>query len=144
HPVTAAFRGRRVTIWYEPRWLEPLPLPDVRVEPLVTSSASGWAETQLDGLVRAPAAPDAHDAPRPVAGAVAAPRDPPGGPDKEAGFAGADRSRPGGRLVVLGSARSFASAVVEKGGGGNDALVASALSWLTGRVQLVGVGPKSP
>jgi ABC-2 type transport system permease protein len=125
HPITAAFRGRRVTIWYEPRWLEPLPLPGGRAEALVSCSAAGWAETDLADLVRAPAGPDARDEPGPVAVAVAAERD------------------TGARVVVLGSARSFASAVVDKGGA-DDALVASALAWLTGRIKLVGVGAKSP
>src|SRR5262249_14424092 len=41
HPVTAAWRGRRLSIWYEPRWVEPLPLPGVRAQELVTSSAQG-------------------------------------------------------------------------------------------------------
>jgi ABC-2 type transport system permease protein len=127
HPITAPWRGRRLSIWYEPRWVEPVPLGGVAASPLVSSSAGGWAETDLAGLVRAPAAPDARDEPGPVAVAAAA-----------------ERTATGGRLVVLGSARSFTSAVVEHGGGANDALVASALAWLTGRVKLVGVGAKGP
>ena len=127
HPVTAAFRGRRLSVWYEPRWVEPLPVPGVTATVLVASSAGGWAETELAGLVRAPARPDAHDGPGPASIAVAAER-----PDS------------GARVVVFGSARSFTDGAAAKGALGNQALAASALVWLTGRGKLVAVGAKSP
>src|SRR5262249_29047104 len=127
HPVTAAFRGRRMTVWYEPRWVEPLPVPGVIVTVLVASSASGWAETDFAGMVRAPAGPDAHDARGPAGVAVAA-----------------ERPSTGARVVVFGSARSFTNSAAAKGAQGNQALAASALVWLTGRGKLVAVGAKSP
>lgn len=127
HPITAAWRGRRLSIWREPRWIEPLARVGSVTTPLVSSSPSGWAETELLGLVRAPSAPDARDAPGPVAVAAVA-----------------ERVDSGARVVLLGSARSFASSVVESDGGANDALVASAVAWMTGRTKLVGIGAKSP
>jgi ABC-2 type transport system permease protein len=127
HPVTAGFRGRRMTVWSEPRWVEPLPLPGVSALALVSSSVSGWAETDLVDLTRAPAAPDAHDGPGPASVAVAS-----------------ERAASGARLVVLGSARSFTSGAVARGAAANPALVASALVWLTGHGKELAIGPKSP
>ena len=127
HPVTSSFRGRRMTVWYEPRWIEPLPIPGVVGTPLVFSSPSGWAETELANLVRAPTRPDSRGATGPTPVAVAT-----------------ERPASGARLVVLGSARSFTSGAAAKGAVGNQALATSALVWLTGRGKLVAIGPKSP
>src|SRR5262249_59486360 len=88
-----------------PRGAEPLPLRGVTEPVLVASSRSGWAETELAGLVRAPAGPDPHDAPGPASIAVAA-----------------ERPADGARLVVFGSARSFTSGAPATGALGNQAL----------------------
>ena len=101
-------------------------MPDVETDPLVSSSAGGWAESDPASLrVRADAAPDAADVRGPVAVAVAA-------------------ERRTSRVVVFGSARSFDAAELERSGAANDALLASSIAWLTGRTKLLGIGPKTP
>jgi ABC transporter family protein/ABC-2 family transporter len=129
HPIAAAFRGRRPTVWLQPRWIDALPVPGVTVRPLVSSSVEGWAETDLGAAfgLRPPDRPGDRDVRGPVAVAVAA-----------------ERPADGSRLVVVGSARSFASQLAERGGAANPALFASSVAWLTGRLKLVGVGPKTP
>ncbi len=125
HPISAGFRGRRLTVWRAPRWIEPLRMPDVETYPLVSSSAGGWAESDPASLrVRADAAPDAADVRGPVAVAVAA-------------------ERRTSRVVVFGSARSFDAAELERSGAANDALLASSIAWLTGRTKLLGIGPET-
>lgn len=97
HPVSAAFRGRRLTVWHQPRRVL-----GVGATPLVLSAAG-------DAI----------------------------------GVATED-PRTGARAVVFGTARSFATGELERSGGANDALIASAIAWLTGRTKLVGIGPKTP
>jgi ABC-type uncharacterized transport system involved in gliding motility auxiliary subunit len=124
HPISSAFRGRRATVWYEPRWVDPLAVPGVTSRPIVSSSVGGWAVADVGSLRtgRAPPAPAEKDAHGPVSVAVAA-----------------ERAEVGERVVALGSARSFSGAA-----GGSGALVASSMAWLTGRTKLVGVGAKTP
>jgi ABC-2 type transport system permease protein len=126
HPIGAAFQGRRPTVWIEPRWVDVLDAPGTSAEPIVSSSADGWAETDVGSLVRGRApAQGSGDAPGPVPVGVAA-------------------TRGDARLVLFGSARSFASANLDRKLGANDALARSAVAWLGGRTKLVGVGPKTP
>jgi ABC-2 type transport system permease protein len=124
HPITGGFRGRRGTSWLSPRLVEPA---EGGVA-LVTSTAAGWGERDIAGLVSGgePARWDEGDAPGPAPVAVAA----------EGGK--------GWRVVVFGSARSFVTAFLLRREGVNDALVTSAVAWLTGRTKLVGVGAKTP
>lgn len=130
HPISAPFQLRRLTIWIGPRWIEPLEVAGWRVAPLLSSSEDGWGETDLAALrVGLPRAPDAKDVRGPVPIAVAAEA------EAEAG---------GGRLVVVGSARSFATEVLDLGISANDAFATSAVAWLTGRTKLIGVGAKTP
>jgi hypothetical protein len=115
-------------VWPAPRWIAPEEVSGVDSVALVSSSPTGWAETDLAGLAgRAPEAADDKDVPGPASVAVAAARE-----------------ATGARLVVFGSARAFTSEVVARGVGVNDALVTSSVAWLTGRQQLVGVGAKTP
>lgn len=128
HPIAAAFNGRRATIWFGPRWVEPVDADGVTAAALVSSSADGWAETDVAALrERIPTGPDDKDAHGPVPIAVAA-----------------EAAATGARVVVFGSARSFTTQVIDRGVGVNDALAASAVAWLTGRTKLIGVGPKTP
>jgi ABC-type uncharacterized transport system involved in gliding motility auxiliary subunit len=127
HPIVAGFAGRRVTYWFAPRWLEPVPGEGVTATALVTTTPGGFGETSVASLRRAPPALDAADRAGPVAVAVAA-----------------ERAAQGARVVVFGSARTFSSEVVDRGLGASDMLLASSVAWLTGRQKLVGVGAKTP
>jgi ABC-type uncharacterized transport system involved in gliding motility auxiliary subunit len=126
HPISAAFQGRRPTEWLEPRWIDVLDAHDTHAEPIVSSSADGWAETDVADLVHGLPPTQAKNEPAgPVPVAVAA-------------------TRGDARAVVFGSARSFASATLDRRSAANDALARSAIAWLTGRMKLVGVGAKTP
>jgi ABC-2 type transport system permease protein len=128
HPISASFLGRRATYWFAPRWIQAVDARDVTTTALVSSSADGWAESDV-GALRAgrPAAVGDGDAPGPASVAVAA-----------------EKAASGTRLVVFGSARTFASEVIDRHLGASDLLFSSAIAWLTGRHKLVGVGAKNP
>jgi ABC-type uncharacterized transport system/ABC-2 family transporter protein len=132
HPITAAFRGRRLTVWQHPRavlYADPGGKGEVgrRGSMLVRGSATAWAETDLAALF--------------------------GGRDVEAGdddlvgaaaVAVAVEAASGARLVVLGSATSPSSELVGRGLGAADALVASSVAWLAGRGATLEIGAKTP
>jgi ABC-2 type transport system permease protein len=122
HPISAGFAGRRATVWIKPRAIEPLDAKDVTASPLVRTSPAGWGERDLT-LARAPEKPGPDAILGPVSIAVAT-----------------EDARTGARVVVFGSARSFTG----EQGGADTALLASAAAWLTGRIKLLGVGPKTP
>ncbi|MBI4511028.1 MAG: Gldg family protein [Deltaproteobacteria bacterium] len=128
HPISAAFAGRRLTAWVEPRWVESTTTAGSVAVDLVSSSENGWGETDSaplrEGLDEGP---DARDVRGPVGVAVAS-----------------ETPGKGTRIVALGSARSFTTDVMEKGIGENDAFATSAMAWLTGRRKLLGIGPKTP
>jgi ABC-type uncharacterized transport system involved in gliding motility auxiliary subunit len=130
HPVSAGFRGRRLTTWPAPRWVEVFRVPGVETDPLVSSSPSGWAETD-PSATRSGSRPsrDARDVPGPVSVGVAAER---------------ALAEVRARVIVFGAARSFTTAELERSGAANDALFTSAIAWLTGRTKLLGIGPKTP
>jgi hypothetical protein len=116
-----------VTVWLAPRLVAPVAKDGVDAQAIVTSSDHGWGETDVAGVLRAgdhPAA-SAKDVPGPAPIAVAS----------TSGDA---------RLVVIGSATTFTTAVIERKIAVNDALFASAVAWLTGRTKLAGVGAKTP
>ncbi|HWM85216.1 MAG TPA: Gldg family protein [Kofleriaceae bacterium] len=132
HPITAAFQGRRLTVWQHPRavlYSEPAAGEAARTGAmLVRGSPVAWGETDLAALF--------------------------GGRDVEAGgddLIGAAavavavevRER-GARLVVLGSATSPSSELVGRGLGAADALVASSIAWLAGRSVSLEIGDKTP
>lgn len=130
HPISAAFRGRRATIWFEPRLVEPYEARGVSATPLVLASEEGF-------VVGASAA---------GSGGVGDGDDPKGrdGDEGPSIAVAAEKAETGARVVVFGSARSFSDEILGRGLGVNDALAASAAAWLTGRTKLVGVGPKTP
>lgn len=133
HPVTRAFRGRRLTVWQHPRAVV-LGEPEARAgraaprgAVLVHGSPTAWGETDLVALF--------------------------GGRDVEAsgadliGFSSvavAVEADGGARLVVLGSATSPSSSLVGRGLGAADALVASAVAWLAGREVSLAIGARTP
>jgi hypothetical protein len=123
HPVTAGFAGRRATYWFAPRVVEPVGAGVA----LVRTSEGGWGESDLAGLRGERASRDDADAPGPVSVAVAA-----------------EDGKTGARLVVLGSARTLTSEVIDRRLGSSDLLVASAVAWLAGRDKLAGVAAKTP
>jgi ABC-2 type transport system permease protein len=125
HPIAAPFRGRRETSWYAPRWVEAQGAPATT---LVSSSAAGWAATDREGLRLRAGAPGARgdgDVAGPVSIAVAA-------------------EKGAGRIVVFGSARSFTSQAPGQRLSANALLFASAIAWLTGRSESLGLSPKTP
>ncbi len=146
HPITAAFRGRRVTVWQRPRAVtEDAADADaarsaIRGAVLVQTSASGWAETSLATLLSG-ARFDAGDLPGPVSIAVAAWSEP--GPAAASGDSAAPRDGEA-RLVVIGSALSLSSDFAGRGLGANDLFGASAIEWLSRRTRSVAVGDKAP
>jgi ABC-2 type transport system permease protein len=130
HPVTASFRGRRLTVWRLPRALRLLAArgPGSEATALVQSSSGGWAESDVAAALQGePPTAGPADLAGPVAVAAAA-----GGP------IGA------GRLVVLGSAEPFTAAAAARFGTGGEVLALSALVWLGGRNRVVPIGDKPP
>jgi len=123
HPVTAGFPHRRLTVWTLPRLV--LAEGDDAVA-LVSSSTTGWAETDIDGLLGdAQVAPDGDDL---VGGAPVA----------------AAWQSGGGRLVVLGAAQPLSSAFDERGVGANVELAVAAVNWLVERATRIELGDKTP
>ena len=123
HAITAAYSGRRYTVWQHPRAVS-------ATEPavvIVRGSEVAWGETDLAALY---AGDD-----------VAA-----GGQDLVGvrGVAAAVEIAGGGRLVVLGSATSPSSELAGRGVGAADALAASAIAWLAGRGVAIEIGDKTP
>jgi ABC-type uncharacterized transport system/ABC-2 family transporter protein len=132
HPITAAFQGRRLTVWQHPRavlYSDPEPgAPTRSGSMLVRGSPIAWAETDLAALF--------------------------GGRDVEAGaddLIGAaavavavEAKKTGARLVVVGSATSPSSDLVGRGLGAADALMSSSVSWLAGRTVSLAIGDKTP
>ncbi|WP_428266216.1 Gldg family protein [Haliangium sp.] len=127
HPIVSSFADRRFTTWLAPRALRLVqPAEDhIEVTALVSSSAAGWAETDLTSVVLGRPARDANDPAGPVVVAAAA--------EDRAG---------GARLVVFGSALSLSSA--SPAADGNQLLTAAALAWLGGRDQVVDIDAKTP
>ncbi len=125
HPVVASFAGRRYTLWLTPRALQAVTpantagtgtVAGTEVATLVSSSASGWGETDLESALLGQSRASAADLAGPVAVAMAA----------------RDR-RTGARIVVVGSAVSLSSVVSVRDVAGNELLGHAALSWLSGR-----------
>jgi len=130
HPVSAAFRGRRFTVWLLPRALVLSP-PDrdsgaEAPVALVSGSSASWGETDL-AAVGASTAPDGDDIAGPVVIAAAA-----------------VNPTTGARVVVFGSALSISSQVGGRGLGAADSIAASAFTWLAGRKRQIDVGDKRP
>ncbi len=117
HPVSRAFLGRRATLWIEPRAVE-------GGEALVRASTGRVVAAAVGGRGSGDGVRGTGD----------------GGPGSGSGSGSGSDSR----IVVLGSARSFTSEVLDVQSAANDSFAASAVAWLTGRSKLVGVGAKTP
>ncbi|MBK7537075.1 MAG: hypothetical protein IPI49_17270 [Myxococcales bacterium] len=108
HELNRGFSRVRATVWWTPRALE----VTAPAQALISASATSWGETDLAGA--APARDD-RDLPGPVVLAAALDR--------------ADR----GRVVVVGSMESAASAVLAGGGSALDLWLVRALRWAARR-----------
>jgi len=129
HPAVAGFSERRYTAWVAPRLVAPASPPPVgvRARALVTSSASGWAETDIADVF-GDVAPGADD--RDLIGAQP--------------VAVAAETDAGARLVVLGSAAILAPAIAERRLGATEALVDRAVGWLVERTRAIDIEDKTP
>ncbi len=132
HPISAAFRDRRVSVWQLPRVVGAAPSPEDGAHDacLVETTKGGWGETDL-ARAGASTAADADDLPGPACIAAAGWDD-----------------RTGGRAVVFGSAVPFTAAAAKRGLTAGEPLAASAALWLAGRDRVSGslarVGDKTP
>lgn len=126
HPVTAAFRGRRLTVWQHPRAVARAAGGRGTFTPLVHGGPTAWAETDLAALF--------------------AGEDVAAGPGDGIGLADVAVAVDSGRtrLVVLGSATSPSSQVAGRGIGAADALVSSAVAWLAGREVALEIAARTP
>lgn len=121
HPASAAFRGRRLTVWLAP-WVVTGP------DTLVAASDVGWGESDLSALL---SGGDTSAGEGEILGAppiATAATDP----------------KTGARIVVLGSALSPSTHIAGRGLGSADAFVMSCMHWLTERVRSVAIGDKTP
>ena len=126
HPITAAFRGRRLTVWQHPRPVLYAEAPGRRGAMLVRGSVAAWGETDLAALFGG----------RDVAAG--------GGDLVGAAAVALAVEEKSARLVVLGSATSPSSELVGRGLGSADALVASAIAWLAGREVTLEIAARTP
>ena len=126
HPITAAFLGRRLTVWQHPRAVAQASSPGAAFTPLVRAGPAAWAESDLDALF--------------------AGRDVAAGAGDGIGLADVAAVAESGRsrLVVLGSATSPSSLLAGRGIGAADALVASAVAWLAGRQSALHIAARTP
>lgn len=115
HPVNEGFQRARPTLWFEPRAL----VVSGHATPLITASPASWGER--DHAHRPQQDPD--DLAGPVVLAAA----------------GAHR------VIVLGSAESFATSLLSGGASAGDLWLAHAIRWLAGKpAPSVGVSARAP
>jgi len=127
HAITRSFHGRRITMWQRPRAVAFQRGDTYEGSVLVSSSRTGWGETDLVGLDGATAASAGTDdmlGPTPIAVAVA-------------------HRGTSARVVVIGGARSL-STELNFPGYANRALVLASIAWLTGRSWSLDIGERSP
>jgi len=126
HPITAAFRGRRLTVWQHPRAVARAASGGGNLTELVRAGPAAWAESDLASLF--------------------AGRDVEAGAGDGIGLRGVAVAVEEGksRLVVLGSATSPSSQLAGRGIGAADALVASAVAWLAGRGVALEIAARTP
>lgn len=139
HAITRALQGaddKMTTIYHLPRPIEPLDPAEaedqgndrLRVEPLVTTSDAGWAETDLE---QQPMRFDPGvDRPGPIAIAAAVER---------GAEPGIDSELPPTRLVVFGDSDFASNGALT---GGNPDLFLSAMNWLLEREELMAIDAK--
>ncbi len=121
HPITSGFQRRRLTVWQRPRAVLAL---GPAATALVTSSATGWGETDLTTAFAGDPAAGPGDVLGPVSVAVAT------------------ETAAGARVVVVGDAGVASEALA--GGAAGDVLITAAIAWLTGLSRDVEVGAKTP
>ncbi len=112
HAAVADFDQRRATIWQTPIALRPM---GDATQVLVQASANGFAEHSLTRLFKT----SEYE------------RNSKDTEDRAVALAGENRA--GARIVVLGSAEAFSALWSERGIGGNERLLVSALHWTLGR-----------
>jgi len=105
HPINSGFARTRPTIWFQPRVV----LASGQAARLVVASGASWGE--LD-LISAPPQKDADDIGPPVTLAALG---------------------QGGRILAVGSAESFTTAVLEGGASAGDLWLANAIRFLAGK-----------
>jgi ABC-2 type transport system permease protein len=105
HPINARFARARATLWFQPRAV----IAAGAAKPLVSATARSWGERDL---VHAPPQKDLDDL---------------GGPVSLAAVAGERR------IVALGSAESFTTAILRGGASAGDLWLAHAVRFLAGR-----------
>lgn len=119
--ISAPFQGRRLTVWPAPRVITVADRPGAAV--LVATGPDGWGE--VDAGLGAPARGE-----RDLAGPVA--------------VAAVSRVAGRGGVVVLGSAGTASSPVIEQGLGAGDLFVATAIARLAGRTRPAVGAPVAP
>jgi len=118
HPVNAGFQGARPTLWYEPRAVLVWDL----ARPLISASPASWGER--DRTHRPQKDPDDLAGPVVLAGL------------------GAIATH---RVIVVGSAESFATSLLAGGASAGDLWLAHAVRWLAGKpAPSVGVAARAP
>lgn len=118
HPVNEGFQRARPTLWYEPRAVLAWDL----ARPLISASPASWGER--DRAHRPQKDPDDLAGPVVLAavGAIAT-----------------------HRVIVVGSAESFATSLLAGGASAGDLWLAHAVRWLAGKpAPSVGVGARAP
>jgi len=115
HPVNAGFQRARPTLWFEPRAL----VTSGKAAPLISASPASWGERDHAHRPQQ----DADDLAGPVVLAAA----------------GAHR------VIVLGSAESFATSLLSGGASAGDLWLAHAIRWLAGKpAPSVAVSARAP
>lgn len=128
HPVVTGMQGLAVLLPVT-RSVTTVSAPGATSTMLITTSADGWGETNLDLLLKkGEAAKDDKDTPGPVPLAVAAQSE----KDKDKGW----------RLVVIGNSSFATNAYVANAGNPN--FVLNAVNWLIKREQAIGIAPRAP
>ncbi|NVB83046.1 MAG: hypothetical protein HOV81_32005 [Kofleriaceae bacterium] len=107
HEINAGFANARATIWFQPRAV----LATGPAKPLVSASAASWGERDLE---HAPPEKNADDLAGPITLAAA-------------------WSGKSGRIVALGSAESFTTAVLHGAASAGDLWLERAVRYLAGR-----------
>lgn len=107
HEINAGFANARATVWFQPRAV----LATSSAQPLVSASAASWGERDLE---HAPPEKNADDLAGPITLAAVS-------------------TGTSGRIVVLGSAESFTTAVLHGGASAGDLWLDRAVRYLARR-----------
>jgi ABC-2 type transport system permease protein len=117
HPINTGFPRARATLWYQPRAV----VATGQARPLIAATAESWGERDL---VHGPPVPDPDDL---------------AGPVPLAALGGS------GRVIALGSAESFSTALLAGGASAGDLWLAQAIRHLAGKpAPSVAVAARAP